>query len=128
MAIKKLQNNYTTPEQSKLLLKSGLHEDSADCILFAPTPNSMYEKEILQHEETYSKIINHYKEVGSTMSYLPCWSVGRLQEIAKICAKDKEYYYTSLDTVAHQEDFVEWWVKHFTLTDNVLFDFSKLDD
>lgn len=31
MAIKKLQNNFTTPEQSKRLLKLGVPADSADC-------------------------------------------------------------------------------------------------
>lgn len=43
-------------------------------------------------------------------------------------AKEKEYYYTSLNTVGHKENFVEWWVKYFTLTNDVLFDFSKLED
>ena len=31
--IKKLQNNFTTPEQSKRLLKLGVPADSADCVL-----------------------------------------------------------------------------------------------
>lgn len=31
MAIKKLQNNYTTPKQSKRLLELGVPADSADC-------------------------------------------------------------------------------------------------
>ena len=31
MAIKKLQNGFTTPEQSKRLLELGVPVDSADC-------------------------------------------------------------------------------------------------
>lgn len=118
--MKTFQNNYTTPEQSKILLKLGLPEDSADCALFAPTPNSMYEKEILLYEGTYSKIINHYKEVGSTMSYLPCWSVGRLMEIIIMC--DSIIVLPISDKTQPQ---IDWLIR--VLQKNK-FNFSKLND
>ena len=116
--MEKLQNNFTTVEQSKRLLELGIPVDSADCYW-----NTICNKPIpMQYGILYSDKRNQF-----TKENVPVWSVGRLQEIAKICAKEKEYYYTSLNTVAHQKDFVEWWVKYFTLTDNVLFDFSKLE-
>ena len=120
-----LQSNFTTPEQSKRLLEMGVPADSADCYY----QNALPEPKIIPSNRKYKEYINSRTGLNRGIWYFkPCWSVGRLQEIAKICAKEKEYYYASLDTVAHQEDFVEWWVKHFTLTDNVLFDFSKLED
>ena len=109
-----MNNNYTTTEQSDRLINAGVPASSADCYFYTKV-------------DKQPKILTSDKFDWIESPYIPCWSVGRLQEIAKICAKEKEYYYVSLDTVAHQEDFVEWWVKHFTLTDNVLFDFSKLD-
>jgi hypothetical protein len=105
-----MNNNYTTKEQSDRLINAGIPVSSADCYYLDLGLNEYSDRPYW----------------GVSTDGIPCWSVGRLQEIAKICAKEKEYYYASLDTVAHQEDFVEWWVKHFTLTDNVLFDFSKL--
>ena len=129
--MKTLQNNFTTPEQSKQLLELGVPADSADGYYSRDDGYRggawVYPK-LFESDNPKDKVnFNSCYEGGITM-YYPLWSVGRLQEIAKICAKEKEYYYTSVDTVAHQEDFVEWWVKHFTLTDNVLFDFSKLED
>jgi len=137
--MKKLQDNFTTPEQSKRLLKSGVPQDSADCYIVdwyiggkgynaygdVHVPFVQYERKLRKTiwKENVGRILEPIQNGN-----LPCWSVGRLQEIAKICAKEKEYYYASVDAVAHQEDFVEWWVKHFTLTDNVLFDFSKLEE
>ena len=66
-----LQNNFTTPEQSKRLLDLGLPADSADCYYISygavyVIPNGGYDdKYIFLHE----------------VGYTPCWSVGRLIEI-----------------------------------------------
>lgn len=78
MAIKKLQNNFTTPEQSKRLLELGVPADSAD--MYYHLANHQYfvrdEYHIKQHD-----FFEFYKNI-----FYPCWSVGRLIEIIKICS------------------------------------------
>lgn len=88
MAIKKLQNNYTTPEQSKRLLELGVPADSADC--YHVVKNNFT---AILHNEAYSvceeKMIKvsktAYREEMNRGDILPCWSVGRLIEIITIC-------------------------------------------
>ena len=76
MAIKKLQNNYTTPEQSKRLLELGVPADSAD----------MYYCRMKHEDFELPKVIwESYSKSSAThpyvFIYLPCWSVGRLMAI-----------------------------------------------
>ena len=68
----KLQNNFTTPEQSKILLELGVPADSADC----------YYKMNLYSFKTEMCFT---KEDNILYHYTPCWSVGRLIEIYLIC-------------------------------------------
>ena len=91
MAIKKLQNNYTTPEQSKRLLELGVPADSADCYYshyIKTYIHSLY-TEILWHRPRFITKDNdpNWNAVlmDGTQTYLPCWSVGRLIEIYEIC-------------------------------------------
>ena len=85
MAIKNLQNSYTTPEQSKILLELGLPADSADFIYtryggIHIIPNgAVYSK--------YSWIVSDGYET------YPCWSVGRLMELHDICIEDEGAQY-----------------------------------
>jgi len=97
--MKPLQNNFTTPEQAKRLLELGVPVDSADYYVHISecTKYNFDEK----HEETYKKC--EYGVIGGSgifgneiparlhlsdgsPEYLPCWSVGRLMEIAHICS------------------------------------------
>lgn len=81
MAIKKLQNNFTTPEQSKRLLELGVPANSADCYLLRTiTKEDTFIVDVL-HDELYSK----KDKFTNILEYLPCWSVGRLIEISLIC-------------------------------------------
>ena len=81
--MKKLQNNFTTPEQSKRLLKLGVPANSADLYMFAlatgfdkiPRPFSVFPSDY-----EYVKKLN--ASFGDKI--IPCWSVGRLIEICKI--------------------------------------------
>jgi hypothetical protein len=67
--MKKLQNNFTTPEQSKRLLELGVPADSADMYYTRTNP-----------------IPKVYIEGTTRHAYhTPCWSVGRLIEIYHIC-------------------------------------------
>lgn len=84
MAIKKLQNDFTTPEQSKRLLELGVPADSANCV---------YDCALIGGEKYYSlsiledELFSVYKRIweDSSTDIIPCWSVGRLIEIYEIC-------------------------------------------
>ena len=79
--MKTLQNNFTTPEQSKRLLELGVPADSADCYLLRThTQGDTFLPKIL-HGETYSEL----DKFTNMLEYLPCWSVGRLIEIMFVC-------------------------------------------
>ena len=79
--MKQLQNNFTTPEQSKRLLELGVPKDSADCYLLRThTKGDTFIVEVL-HDELYSK----KDKFTNMLEYLPCWSVGRLIEIICNC-------------------------------------------
>lgn len=83
--MKQLQNDFTTPEQSKSLLRLGVPADSANyaymrnemgnmCRVFINRPYTIYSENVkrLLDRETF-----------------PCWSVGRLIEITFECDKRK---------------------------------------
>lgn len=87
--MERLQNNFTTPEQSKILLRLGVPKDSADCAYrgsYMPIdvlpPNILYsehEKEV--HDLDTKKDIRE----GLLQTCEPCWSAGRLMEILAEC-------------------------------------------
>jgi hypothetical protein len=106
--MKTLQNNFTTPEQSKRLLELGIPADSA---------NMWWEKdETIRingewvHGAAWSKVPSPfnwdrennrfytYSEIKETVEdftgneTLPCWSLGRLIEIIIICDQDRFNY------------------------------------
>ena len=85
--IKKLQNNFTTPEQSKRLLKLGVPADSADCVL-----ENLNTAENNFQSEYYTRWIIEKRHVKEDIFcernegiFLPCWSVGRMIEIYNTC-------------------------------------------
>ena len=77
--MKKLQNNYTTPEQSKRLLELDVPKDSADCYITWKLDHTP--KVNVLDNETYSELLDHISQFT-----VPCWSVGRLIEIYEICS------------------------------------------
>lgn len=84
--MKKLQNNFTTPEQSKRLLELGLPADSADCYYCKFEKDTQWGiPNVLGIE--YSK---HSRNIGA--DYFPCWSVGRLIEIYEICVDNNHIW------------------------------------
>lgn len=72
-----LKKDYTTPEQSKRLLELGIPIESAN-IIYYHTPDSWHDPYLI----TEKKQIENLKSGKG----LPCWSVGRLMEIIKICS------------------------------------------
>jgi hypothetical protein len=82
--MKKLQNNFTTLEQSKRLLELGVPADSADCYLNGDSV-------IILNGKTFQENYNEDLDLARLHlieypHYLPCWSVGRLIEIMNICS------------------------------------------
>lgn len=113
----KLQSDFTTPEQSKRLLELGVPKWTAN-----------YYYEGYGFGAGYSKSIYVCpNQKFSSMIDFPCWSVGRLIEILKVCIIDKseleeifEYLKDCIYTVdALLQMYKEW--KDF-------IDFSKLEE
>lgn len=125
--MKQLNNNFTTPEQSKRLLELGLPVDSADCVI--ATYNGIMKHSILcYHYSSYGEFV---EKAGNTAAiaaihpneeYIPCWSVGRLIEIYLRCCSEqlviKRAEFGATDLVSMLE------IKHL----KGLFDFSKLEE
>lgn len=114
MAIKKLQNNYTTPEQSKRLMELGLPADSADC----------YHNRIAEKPFILSMPYSYSNWDDKDNPPLPCWSVGRLIEIYLLCsAYNFKYEFLAeekpIDTIVSS---IEYAIQELD------FDFSKLEE
>ena len=110
--MKRLQCNFTTHEQSKRLLELGVPADSADCVYDAQ--GRVY---IKPHEYIFK----------DCPTLLPCWSVGRLIEIMKICSNGvTTWYLRSTD----KEPLIEQWIDFLEsgLFENDFIDFSKLNE
>ena len=120
--MKKSQNNFTTMEQSKRLLELGVPADSADCYLLRThTQGDTFIVEVL-HDELYSK----KDKFSNLLEYMPCWSVGRLMEICKICEPKKEYEQLCEELQCSQNYCVVI-ISHI-IANLPIIDFSKLDD
>lgn len=121
--MKTLQNNFTTPEQSRRLLELGVPAKSADCFWTNPIGSKMYASPIVRNKITY-----RYKDWFKTNHYFytPCWSVGRLIEIYSLCVTcDPNVESPMLGSGNNTELFVNMleFAKHI----NIL-DFSKLEE
>lgn len=83
--MKKLQNNFTTPEQSNRLLELGVPADSADLIQVQDAITTDEYIMVRNEDEPIGEFIENNQDI------LPCWSVGRLREIFYYSADDKEH-------------------------------------
>ena len=88
--MKKLQRNFTTPEQSKRLLELGVPAWTADlyfyeegCISNDDEPSGVIPYDEVYQDESKEGVFSDYAE-------FPCWSVGRLIEIYLLCAELKK--------------------------------------
>ena len=147
--MKKLQNNFTTMEQSKRLLELGVPEDSADLqipyieyynlspsdgekivqcyeylapIFWDETEHGLLPKDKVLWEREFAG----EKYDGHTTEYIPCWSVGRLMEICKICYP-KKYYKQIFEELKYSKNYCVAIISHIIANLQVI-DFSKLDD
>lgn len=124
--MKKLQNNFTTPEQSKRLLELGVPADSADMLWdgnldaddgweFEPFPT--YENKPFSYYQSL------YRETDA-IKILPCWSVGRLIEILMICHRT---LIPQEIVIAYKDCNLKYLIKVFELAIYSI-DFSKLEE
>ena len=111
--MKKLQNNVTTPEQSKILLELGLPADSSDCCLRRILTDGGY------CEKWRVDVFDFIGQIHD--DYLPCWSAGRLIEIFILCTPYVE--------IRLRTRLVEQLIASFDdVIKQGLIDFSKLDN
>lgn len=112
--MKTLQNNFTTPEQSKRLLELGVPEWTADCFykmnLYSFKTEMCFTKE--------DSLIHHYT---------PCWSVGRLIEIMKICNHPDDVDQVFCELAYSKKNLVELIVRLMEENKEIT-DFSKLEE
>ena len=117
MAIKKLQNNFTSPEQSKRLLELGVPMDSADCYRRTSERSLSRLYERWTDAELHKNFFTHIPDVT------PSWSVGRLMEIIEICSRYSPWQFdftgTRIEQLIQAFDFLSMLDK---------FDFSKLEE
>ena len=112
----KLQNDFTTPEQSKRLLEIGVPADSANCCLRRLLTDGGY------CERWKVDVFNFIGQVHD--DYLPCWSVGRLMEIFSKCYTGAKCYYSPRNLCK-----TEFWIERFNRLNKIGFiDFSKLEE
>lgn len=131
--MKTLQNNFTTPEQSKRLLELGVPADSADCFYLKahPVENYVY---VLTDNRTYTEqvAVSEYRY----SDFIPCWSAGRLMEIIDICAlgensdPNTEEYPSTIKVMNKLNiKYVEYLVKSMERAVQLgTIDFSELED
>ena len=108
--MKKLQNNFTTHEQSKRLLELGVPEWTADCYFRLDLYSSKTEMCFTKGDS----LLHHYT---------PCWSVGRLIELY-MKAKGLDFMYFRIMSDANMIDSI---IRMFVENQNEI-DFLKLDE
>jgi len=129
--MKKLQNNFTTPEQSKRLLELGVPADSADCYYshYIKTYAHSEYTEILWHRPRFITEDNNpnwnARLMDGTQTYQPCWSVGRLIEIYEICTSC--LFERRNPKLSILEDVMSQISEDIIATDEC-WDFSKLEE
>lgn len=122
--MKQLQNNFTTPEQSKRLLELGVPADSADCfyLKFPHVKDYVY---VLTDNRTYTEQVNVSE--FTYRDFIPCWSVGRLIEIITICREEiyTRLLFSRVDDHTNIENLIHYISAEI---ENGHIDFSKLED
>ena len=137
--MKKLQSNYTNPEQSKRLLYLGVPADSADCVYYVKdkcAPIEIIPPGNRDTPHTFSTFANGYNDVfypenpslfeWDNASVLPCWSVGRLIEIMQICSIPVTTWYIKSNSKQPVLEFLLNDLETSVVERNI--DFSRLED
>lgn len=115
----KLQDNFTTPEQSKRLLELELPADSADMYYCKMHTETLWSINVIGSGATYTSISTPPYD----FMFVPCWSVGRLIEIYVI-ARGVD---TSYLPIERGEDMVKYLIRLYEEKVKDL-EFSKLEE
>lgn len=142
--MKKLQHNFTTPEQSKRLLELGVPADSAD-LYYSEGVDIKYGEVIFEYN-TEPEILPKSAITGETILFseyknkytggyvLPCWSVARLIEILSICGSMVRVKRFKIEEVARfyksqKSSVVDLTIEDIeTLIESGDIDFSNLEE
>ena len=122
--MKKLQSNFTTPEQSKRLLELGVPEWTADCFrwdfgsAFGVSEGQRYSTDISVICFEYQRCFN---------DKFPCWSVGRLIEILKECTNKEDDLIDIFVELQYSNDILTTILMIFR-DNKAILDFSKLEE
>lgn len=128
--MKTLQNNFTTPVQSKRLLELGLPADSADFYWTHEHKRGVLPR-VTSILTTFTEENQNHYSFNDDDYLIPCWSVGRLIEIISIVKNPAKFD----DKIALHEDiqneysmtYVEFLCQVFEHGVKHV-DFSKLED
>lgn len=107
--MKKFNNDFTTPEQSMRLLELGLQPNSAN-LYYSKFERETFGLPKLCYDKRYCDIVPY----GYEEYYLPCWSVGRLMEIWKICRRIPWDYMTKRPLIDELVDDFELFYLDFS--------------
>ena len=126
--MKKLQNNFTTPEQSKRLLELGVPADSADLYTSLGFENLIWVRNTKNElsEDFFDALIN------GKSAHIPIWSAGRLMEIFDMCCikeQSAKFGWSSYRKLYEGQTYTDYILYVFTISKmQDLLEFSKLDD
>ena len=139
--MKLLQNNFTSPEQSRRLLELGLPADSADCVI--ATYQDVIKHGILcYHYSSYGEFVEKVGNIAALAAihpnekYIPCWSVGRLIEIELMCREKRAGQIARLYFTAEDNPIDADTIGQSNITESLIrymesalynYDFSKLE-
>lgn len=114
--MKTLQNNFTTPNQSKRLLELGVPADSADCSI------DKFGRVHKIPQDNWNLLFSQLKQ-QTIYTIHPCWSVGRLMEIITIChlSRDNRFCFKK-DMCESLVETICGFIKYGEM------DFSKLEE
>ena len=115
----KLQNNFTTPEQSKRLLELGVPADSADFYYSEFTSEAHIVGPLVINCSTFTEEQNFFP----LDKMLPCWSVGRLIEIWEVVTGEKWLHETEQPII---EELISNF-NYYSYDNDDPLDFSKLN-
>ena len=118
--MKKLQSNFTTPEQSMRLLELGVPADSADCYYLREHEDKVY---LFQNQKESDNCISKIRLRIGLGHAMPCWSVGRLLEMYEIVGENAGQCVTTTKGTSRIESLVQLYEEN-----TILLDFSKLEE
>ena len=118
--MEKLKNNFTTQEQSLIMLDLGAPVKSADCYYMIINGKIDNQLEVIHDLDAFLDSNEYLKD------YFPCWSVGRLMEICKICEPKKDYEQLC-EELQYSQNYCVVIISHI-IANLPIIDFSKLED